>query len=407
MFTCDKNRVEETIKAFSQFGATEGGGVTRFALSKECIAARDYFVKRMKAAGCVIETDDFANVYATLPGSQPGLPRIVTGSHCDSVKNGGNYDGILGVIGAMEVIEAIVDQNIPHRHPITAMIWTNEEGAVYIPALMGSGVVCGKFDKNTVLASVGANGQTFAEALDTSGYKGEEKNRLTSGSYKANFELHIEQGPILEAKSKDIGVVTCVLGMVNYRIKLFGQSNHAGATPMKFRQDALYAAAQAIVYLHEQLDRLDPALVYTTGEITCRPCIHSVIPNYVDFSFDARHENPKVTAQVLEIIQDMPKKFAKCRVEVQENFSRETVYFDKNLVATVQKCADTFGYSNMQINSGPGHDAQYTAGVLPTTMIFIPSKGGHSHREEEFTSLDQCWQGINVLLGAILETDKK
>jgi len=408
MFTCDKSRVEAKIKDFSKIGDTGGGGITRFALSKECLEARGYFVARMKAAGCAIETDDLANVYATLPGSEPGLPRISTGSHCDSVKKGGNYDGILGVIGAMEVIETIVDQKIPHRHPITAMIWTNEEGSMYPPALMCSGVVCGKFDKDTMLASKGVNGQTFAQALDASGYKGQEKNRFAPGAYKANVELHIEQGPVLEAESKDIGVVPCVLGMVNYRIKAYGQSNHAGTTPMKFRVDALYAAAQALIYLHDELDKLDPALVYTTGEIVCHPCIHTVIPNYVDFSVDARHEDPKVIAQVVDIITNkMPKEFAKCRMETQKMWGRDTVYFDQELVASVQKYADEFGYSNMRINSGAGHDAQFTASIVPTTMIFVPSKEGHSHRESEHTTLDQCWQGVNILLNTILEVDGK
>ena len=406
MYTCDKNRVDEKIKAFSQFGATSGGGITRFALSKECLQARDYFVKRMKAAGATIETDDMANVYATLPGSEPGLLRIATGSHCDSVRKGGNYDGILGVIGAMEAIEAIADQKIPHRHPITAMIWTNEEGAQHPPSLMGSGVISGKFDKDTMLASKGASGLTFAQALEASGYKGEEKNRFASSDYKANIELHIEQGPVLDAEGKDVGVVPCVLGMVNYRIKAFGQSEHAGTTPMKFRRDALYAAAQALIYLHEELDKLDPALVYTTGEVVCRPCIHTVIPEYVDFSIDARHEDPAVIAQVVDIITNkLPGEFAGCRIETQKMWGRETVYFNKDLVAAVQKYADGFGYSNMRINSGAGHDAQFTASLVPTTMIFVPSKDGHSHCEEEFTSLEQCWQGTNILLNTILEVD--
>ena len=409
MYVCDKSSVESKIKTFSGFGATEGGGVTRLALSKECLMAREEFVSKMKAVGAVIETDDLANVYATIPGSEPGLPRIVMGSHCDSVIKGGNYDGILGVMGAMEVVETIVKQKIPHRHPITAMIWTNEEGAAHPPALMISGVVCGKFDKDTMLASKSTlDGSTFAQALEKSGYVGDEKNRLSAKNYKANFELHIEQGPILESEKKDIGVVTCVLGMVNYRIKAFGKKNHAGTTPMSFRKDAFYAAAQALIYLHEQLDKhCPPDLVYTTGEVVCRPCVHTVIPEYVDFSIDARHENPEVIAKVVEIITNMPSEFAKCKIETQKMWGRDTVYFDKDLVASVQKNVDALGYSNRRINSGAGHDAQYTAGVIPSTMIFVPSKDGGSHCEEEFTSVEQCWQGMNVMLNAVLETDAK
>ena len=405
MFLCDQSRVAEKIKTFSAFGDTGNGGITRFTLSDACLQARDEFVGRMKKAGAKIETDDLANVYATIPGSDPSLPRIVMGSHCDSVRRGGNYDGILGVLGGMEVIDTIVDQKIPHRHPITAMIWTNEEGSYYPPALMSSGVVCGKFDKETMLQSKSADGSSFAEALKNSGYAGPEQNRFGPDRYKAMFELHIEQGPILEAEGKDIGVVTCVLGMVNYRIKAYGQPNHAGTTPMRFRKDALYAAAQALIYLHEQLDKLPPDLVYTTGEIVCRPCIHTVIPEYVDFSIDARHEDPGVIAKVVEIITNIPKEFAGCKIETQKMWGRDTVYFDPQLVSYVQKNVDQLGYSNMKINSGAGHDAQCTAGILPTTMIFVPSKDGRSHCEEEFTPLEQCWKGMNVMLNAVLDAD--
>lgn len=407
MFLCDKSRVEDKIKTFATFGDTGNGGITRLALSDACIQARDEFVRRMKAAGAVIETDDMANVYATLPGSDPTARRISMGSHCDSVVKGGNYDGILGVLGGMEVIEAIASQKIPHKHPITAMIWTNEEGALYPPAMMASGVICGKFDKDTALASKGINGRTFGEALSDSGYAGSQSNRFGAKDYSANFELHIEQGPILESQGKDVGVVPCVLGMVNYRVKAYGQRNHAGTTPMSFRKDALHAAAQALLYLHDKLDKLDPALVYTTGEIVCHPCIHTVIPDYVDFSIDARHEDPKVIAQVVEIIGSIPAQLAKCRIETQKMWARDTVYFDTTLVDAVQKSADALGYSNMRVNSGAGHDAQYTAGIVPTTMIFVPSKEGRSHCEEEHTSLEQCWQGMNVLLGAVLHADAK
>lgn len=407
MFTVDQKKLEEKIKTFSQFGATGNGGITRFSLSPEALMARDEFVKRMTAAGAEVKFDDVANMYATLPGSEPGLKSIVMGSHCDSVRNGGNYDGILGVMTAMEVIETISHQKIPHRHPITAMVWTNEEGSLYAPAMMCSGIICGKFEKATMIESKNPNGVTFGEALEKFKYKGEEKNRLNANEYMAMLELHIEQGPILEAEKKDIGVVTCVLGMCNYRIRTYGQSDHAGTTPMKFRKDALYAAAQLLIKLHEELDKLDPALVYTTGEIICKPCVHTVIPNHVDFSIDARHEDPEVVKKVEQIIQSLPKEIAKCRVETQKAWGRDTVYFDKELVGIVKKNADAFGYSNMYINSGAGHDAQFVSGMMPTTMIFVPSKDGHSHCEEEFTPIEQCGMGANVLLNTALDIDKK
>jgi len=409
MTTASLSRMEDKIKTFSKFGDAGHGGITRYSLSPEAHQARDEFVKRMKAIGATIETDDLANVYATIPGSEPGLKRIVMGSHVDSVKNGGNYDGILGVMGAMEVLESIVLDNLPHRHPITAMIWTNEEGSLYPPAMMVSGVVTGKFEKQKMLAakSILDPTKTFGEALDASPYKGAEKNRLSPENYLAMFELHIEQGPILEAAKKDIGVVTCVLGMCNYRIKTHGQADHAGTTPMSFRRDALYAAAQVLIHLHKELDQLDPALVYTTGEIKCHPCVHTVIPDEVDFCIDARHENPEVIKQVVQVIKNIPAEIAKCTTSSELAWARDTKYFDKELIGFVRETAEELGISNRYINSGAGHDAQYVSYLMPTTMIFVPSKDGHSHCEPEFTSARQCEQGARVMLGAVLKTDKK
>lgn len=407
MFTCDKDRVKNKIETFAVFGDTGNGGITRFSLSKEALQARAEFVKRMKAIGVETVTDDMANMYATLPGTESGLQRIVMASHCDSVRNGGNYDGILGVIAAMEVVETIAIEKIPHRHPITAMIWTNEEGSLYPPAMMSSGVVCGKFDREKILASKNPEGKTFGDALKQSGYAGAEANRLNPKDYIAMLELHIEQGPVLESEKKEIGVVEGVVGMVNYRIRTYGQSDHAGTTPMPYRRDALLAAASAIKYFHDRLDKLDGNLVYTTGNIICHPNIHTVIPDHVDFSLDARHKNPEVIKQVVEIIKNMPGEFDKCEVKYEEAWARKTVKFDEELVALVQKSADAYGYTSKKMYSGAGHDAQYVADMMPTTMLFVPSKDGHSHCEQEFTSIEECCKGINVLLRTVLEIDRK
>lgn len=406
MLTCDKKRMEDKIVTFSKFGDAGHGGITRFSLSKAALQARDEFCKRCKALGADIKTDDMGNIYATLKGSED-LPAIVMASHLDSVRNGGNYDGVLGVLTGMEVAETIVTEKIPHRHPVTVMVWTNEEGSLYPPAMMSSGVITGKFDKAKMLASKNPEGKTFGEALDESGYKGDEKNRLNPKDYMAMLELHIEQGPVLEAEKKDIGVVEGVVGMVNYRIRTYGQSDHAGTTPMKYRQDALLAAADAIKYLHEELDKLDSNLVYTTGEILCHPCVHTVIPDLVDFSLDARHQDPEVIKQVVKVIENIPKELDKCRVEYALQWSRNTIQFNPELVGFVRKNADEFGYSNMGIYSGAGHDAQFAAEMLPTTMIFVPSKDGHSHCEPEHTPVENCWKGANVLLQTVLDIDKK
>jgi N-carbamoyl-L-amino-acid hydrolase len=348
-----------------------------------------------------------ANMYATTPGADNSLPRIVLASHLDSVRNGGNYDGILGVITALEVVETIVRDKIPHRHPITAMVWTNEEGSLYPPAMMSSGVICGKFEKETVLKSKSVEGKTFGEALEASGFAGSESNRLNPQDYCAMLELHIEQGPIMEAEKKQIGVVDGVLGMFNYRISAYGQSDHAGTTPMSFRRDALLAAADAIKYLHTELDKLAKDIVYTTGELILHPNVHTVIPDFVEFSLDVRHWDPAILEKALGVVKNIPKELDKCEIKYKEAWSRKRVSFHTELVDLVEKNSRELGYSYMRIHSGPGHDAQYVADLLPTTMIFVPSKDGHSHCEEEFTSVEEAWHGINVALNTILDIDKK
>lgn len=407
MITCSLERLDDKIKTFSQFGATGKGGITRFSLSAEAITARTEFKRRMEAIGALVVTDDMANMYATIPGTQE-LPAIMSGSHLDSVRQGGNYDGVLGVLSAMEVAETIVKEKIPHRHPITVVVWTNEEGARFEPAMMSSGVICGKFDKELMLASVAKDipGYSFGEALEASGFQGEEKNRVTSQKCKALVELHIEQGPVLEAEGYDIGVLEGVCGMINYEFTFRGQAGHAGTTPMKYRKDALYAATKTIQYLHDELDQLDTKLVYTTGKISCHPNIHTIIPEEVKFTLDARHQDPEVILQVLEIIHKIPTEVEKCSASYEKAWSRSTVTFTKELVDFVEESAKEYGYSSKRMYSGPGHDAQFMIDMLPTTMIFVPSVEGHSHCELEYTPVEACLKGTNVLLNTILAIDK-
>lgn len=419
MYNCSLERMSEKIHTFSKFGEAGHGGITRYSLSPEAIKARDYFKERMEKIGAVITYDDMANMYATLPGSEPGLKKIVTGSHCDSVKNGGNYDGILGVIGAMEVLETIVAEKIPHRHDIVAMIWTNEEGSLYPPAMMSSGVVCNdylpaeiaknfKYENMMKSVSVEDGVTTFGSMLENFKYKGDKKNRLNPNDYMCNFELHIEQGPILEDEGKTVGIVDCVLGMFNYRINFTGQAAHAGTFPMSKRRDALFAASQALCYLHEEIDKLNrPELVYTTGEIVCHPCVHTVIPDFVEFSLDVRHEDPKVLEDVRKIVKSLKdKEWAGCTCNIKLAWERDTVYWNKQLVDFVQESANELGIPNMPIHSGAGHDAQFVAYVIPTTMIFVVTKDGLSHCEPEYASDEQCTAGASVLLNTILKADK-
>ena len=409
MITCDLQRMEDKIKTFSAFGDTGHGGITRFSLSPEAIAARNEIKARMTKLGLEFKTDDLGDIYCTLPGSDPDAGVIMSGSHCDSVRQGGNYDGILGVLTAMEAIETIVTEHIPHKHPMQLVVWTNEEGARFEPAMMCSGVICNKFDKAAMLKSEAKDipGYTFGEALEASGFKGAEANRIDPKHTTGLVELHIEQGPVLENGGYDIGVVEGVCGMINYEFTFRGQADHAGTFPMPLRKDALYAAAQALLYLHTEFDKLDSKLVYTTGKISCHPNIHTIIPDEIKFTLDARHQDPAVIAQCVDIIQRMPTEWAHCTMSYEEAWSRKTVQYHKPYIDAVEKAAAALGYTHLRMYSGPGHDAQYLCEIVPTTMIFVPSEGGHSHCELEHTSVEQCWKGANVLLHTLLEIDRQ
>lgn len=418
MYKCSLERMTDKIKTFSTYGDAGHGGITRYSLSPEAIQARNEFIKRMESIGAIIEVDDVANIYATLPGTDPDAKRIVMASHCDSVKNGGNYDGILGVMSAMEVLETVAEQDIPHKHPFTAMIWTNEEGSLYPPAMMCSGIVCYdylpedirvKFKYEDMMNSKSILDQTstFGDALKASGFMGNKKYRLSPDNYLYMFETHIEQGPILEDAGNDVGVVDCVLGMFNYRLRFYGQTTHAGTFPMPKRKDAFLAASMALTYLHEEIDKLGYSdLVYTTGEVVCHPCVHTCVPDFFDFSFDARHEDPKVLEQVLAIVKGCADKvWAGCTCEVEKAWNRDTVYWDKKLVSYVKEAAEECGVSHQYIHSGAGHDAQFASYMLPTTMIFVQSKDGLSHCEPEYSSPEHCTEGATVMLNAVLKAD--
>ncbi|MDR1495509.1 MAG: Zn-dependent hydrolase [Clostridiales Family XIII bacterium] len=407
MLEVNRERMHEKLSAFSKFGALEGGGITRLSLSEPALAARAEFKERVESLGMILESDDIGNLYATWPGTVEGLPRIVMGSHIDSVRNGGNYDGVYGVLASLEVAETVITEGIKLRHPITVMIWTNEEGARFEPAMMSSGIVMKKFAKEAMLAVVETGGTvTFGEALEASGWIGDEANRLNDRDYCAYFEPHIEQGPVLEEEGLDIGVVAGVVGMVNYDIILEGVSSHAGTTPQSYRKDALRAASKVVMDLWDKLGALADDLVFTMGEITCRPNIHTVVPNYVKFSLDARHQDMNIVGKVVDVVKALPSEVYGCKLSYEEHWGRKTIQFDERLLGYLETTTKGLGYSCKRMYSGAGHDAQYVSELLPSAMIFIPSKDGLSHTVVEYSSPEQAWRGANVLLNALVEADQ-
>ncbi|MTW87539.1 hydantoinase/carbamoylase family amidase [Virgibacillus dakarensis] len=400
-------RLKNTIEEFADFGRTENNGVTRLALSDIDLKARKHFQSECEKLGMTVVWDDMANMYATLPGIDNDQPPVVVGSHLDSVKKGGRFDGVLGVLTGLEVVRTIVENGIKPQVPIVVANITNEEGARFEPAMMSSGVLSGWFDKSTMLQSTDTEGITFGEALKNSGFAGKETNRLTDAA--AFLELHIEQGPVLESESLQIGVVECVVGMVNYEIEVSGDSDHAGTTPMSMRKDALFATNNLITEIREKMNKLDDKLVYTIGRMNVSPNIHTVIPNKVVFTLEARHQDAKTIRQVEEIIQGLPESTGreKCEVKTTKQWDRNTVWFDEKIVNAVEQSAKNIGYSYKRMVSGAGHDAQFIATYIPTAMIFVPSVNGKSHAEDEWTPWEDCENGVNVMLQAVLDLTAK
>jgi beta-ureidopropionase / N-carbamoyl-L-amino-acid hydrolase len=400
-------RLKNTLERFAEYGRTPNNGVTRLALSEEDRLARDYFCSCCRDLGMDIKIYDLGCIYATLEGVED-KPPVVIGSHMDSVKKGGRFDGILGVVAGLELVRTLVEHNIKPKVPIMIVNFTNEEGARFEPSMMASGILSGKFQKDVMMKKMDVDGVTFEQALQSCGYEGDTSNRLTEAS--AFVELHIEQGPILEREAKSIGVVECVLGMVCYEIEVTGESDHAGTTPMDMRKDALFATNNLIAEARHELGRLDSNLVYTMGRMNVLPNIHTVIPNKVIFSLEARHTDEDVIASVEKIIQSLPDQaelLEGCEVRVTKLWGRDTVWFDKTVCDEVEESVRSLGYSYKRMVSGAGHDAQFLASYIPTAMIFIPSVNGKSHCEEEFTPWEECEKGVNVLLETVIKLAQK
>ncbi|WP_010280987.1 Zn-dependent hydrolase [Bacillus timonensis] len=394
-------RLREELERFADFGRTEKNGVTRLALSDEDRRARDYFRFCCEELGLDVKVDDLGCMYATLEGTE-NKPPILIGSHLDSVKKGGRFDGVLGVVAGLEVVRTIIDHNITPKVPITVVNFTNEEGARFEPSMMASGILAGKFEKSVMLQKKDSDGITFGEALKGIGYEGQVENRLKEAT--ALLEMHIEQGPILESEALSIGVVECVVGMACYEIEVTGESDHAGTTPMNMRKDALFATNNLINEIRSYLGSLDQELVYTIGRVNVYPSIHTVIPNKVVFTLEARHKDMGIVNNVKEFIEALPKleENEGCEIKATKLWDRDTVWFEPELCNLLEQSAKSLGYSHKRMVSGAGHDAQFIASYVPTTMLFVPSKNGKSHCEEELTTWEECEKGVNVILDTVL-----
>ena len=398
-------RLWDSLMEMAKIGATPKGGVCRLALTDLDRQGRDLFVSWAKDAGCTISIDQMGNVFARRAGRSASALPVVTGSHADSQPTGGRFDGIYGVLGGLEVIRTLNDHHITTEHPIEVVIWTNEEGSRFAPAMVASGVFAGVFTLEYGLSRADVDGKTMGEELKRIGYAGDVP--CGGRAIHAAFELHIEQGPILEAENITIGVVTAAQGQRWYEVIFTGQESHAGPTPMPRRRDALLGAARAIQLVNRIGLAHAPYACATVGMLQVHPNSRNVIPGQVFFTVDIRHPEDAVLAQMdAELRAGLATIAAEQKLDVsklEQIFYYAPVPFDADCVASVRAAAQRFGYSHRDIVSGAGHDACYLAKVAPTSMVFVPCVGGISHNEIEDATPAWIAAGGNVLLHAVLE----
>lgn len=397
-------RLHESLRQMAQIGATPAGGVTRLALSDADRAGRDLLKAWMEAAGLAVRVDDFGNMVGLRPGADPGARAVMLGSHCDSVRRGGRYDGVSGVLGALEVVRTLNDHGVRTRHPIEVVNWTNEEGARFEPAMLCSGAVAGTFTREYVYSRADREGATFGEELRRIGYAGAEENRPRPG--RAYLELHIEQGPVLDTAGLPVGIVEGIFGITWCEVKVEGDSNHAGSTPMPLRHDALAAAARLISGVERIARETDGVAVGTVGRLALEPNIINVIPNKVVFSVDFRHPDLAVLDRMAGGLQALAGEVGAgtgTRVTVNRFWTSEPTPFDAEVVAAVQAAVTQLDLPHQRQWSGPGHDAKYMQDICPSAMIFVRSRGGLSHCEQEYSTPEDLEAGVNVLLLAALQ----
>lgn len=395
-------RLSGKIKELAKIGALENGGVSRLALTDNDKKARDLVLTWMTNLGLNVSIDKIGNVVAIRSGIK-NTPPVIMGSHIDTVSAAGPYDGCLGVLAGLEVIETLNDGNIATEIPVAVAFFTNEEGARFQPDMMGSLVYQGDLKLETALSTVGIDGTTVEENLKRIGYVGNKE----CGNNKAHayFELHIEQGPILEDKGINIGVVECVQGISWTEITIEGISSHAGGTPMYLRNDAGYAAGCITQYVRHIAKEIGDNQVSTVGYCNFSPNLVNVIPDKVVMTVDLRNTNEdklqEAEKKLYEFIQKIShEEGVKISTRVLARFKPE--YFNSEMVSLVESTAKEMGYSTYRMPSGAGHDAQILSRICPTAMIFVPSEKGISHNITEFTSESDIEKGANTLLNVVL-----
>lgn len=404
----DGDRLHRRIEALGEIGAVYGPsgerGCARLALTDADRAGRDLVVTWMRDLGLTVEIDQIGNVFATLPGADPTLAPVMTGSHIDTVRTGGRFDGNLGVLAGLEVVETLLSNDVTPERSITVAFFTDEEGARFAPDMLGSLVYVGGLGIEDALdIRASDDGARLGDELERIGYGGARP--VPAISFPHCFvELHIEQGPLLEDAGVTIGVVEGVQGISWTELTITGQSAHAGTTPMRLRHDPLYAAAGVATFVRDLAIEFGGDQVATVGRMDIHPNLVNVVPSTVTMTVDLRNTNDDALQRAERRLAEFTERLAGDEgvdIERRSLARFEPVTFDPDMIGLVDTTATALGYSTRRMSSGAGHDAQMLARVCPTSMIFTPSVAGLSHNIAEYTEPDDIVAGANVLLHVV------
>jgi N-carbamoyl-L-amino-acid hydrolase len=397
-------RLWDSLMEMAKIGATPKGGCKRLTLTDLDKQSRQLFRRWCESEGCTVKVDEMGNMFARRRGEDDALAPVMMGSHLDTQPTGGKFDGALGVLGALEVVRSLNDLKIRTRRPIEVANWTNEEGSRYAPAMISSGAFAGVYTKEFAYSRLDGEGKAFGDELKRIGFMGEEP--VGGRPVHAFFELHIEQGPILEDESIDVGVVTHGQGQRWYEIRLSGFESHAGSTPMPRRRDALLGAARIVELVNAIGLSKAPLGVSTVGMLNPYPNSRNVIPGEVFMTCEFRHPIDATLTEMDAALHHGVETITKTiglTYDLKQVFYYPPVAFDPACVEAVRRAAERFGYSHRDIVSGAGHDACYLARVAPTSMVFTPCVDGVSHNESEDIKQEWSTAGANVLMHAVLE----
>ncbi len=400
---CNQQRLWDDHMALAVFGATPKGGMGRLALTDDDKKARDLFVKWSKEAGCEVRVDAVGNIFARRAGTDPDAAPVMTGSHLDTQPLGGRFDGILGVLAGLEIVRTLNEANIRHKRPIDVVCWTDEEGSRFGAGCVGSNAFVGRRSVEDTLKMVDADGNSVGDELKRIGYAGPEP----VGGFEVDsfFEIHIEQGPILENEGLQIGAVEGAQASTGYLVTVTGEEGHAGTLPMILRKDAMHGAARMIDAVDNVAFTFDPHPVITVGHVRVRPNSRNTIPGQVIFTIDSRHPDDEILAAAGRAMVAACEAIAKERglgVSIEQTSHRDAVTFDPACVQAVRDAATALGLSCMDIFSGAGHDAINMSHVCPSGMVFIPCEDGISHNELENARPEDLKAGTDVLMHAVL-----